>query len=353
MVKKIKKLEARTIFNSQGGLTLEAKLTTTENKTFTASIPEGLSRGREEAAYLSPPAALTQIRQKLIPPLLVKTPSSQEELDAFLLLKNCAANATLPISLVFAKAFHSFPLPRPIRKRPKLMMLIFEGGKHGNKKIKIQEFMLIVNRFETGKKIFDQTQKYLLRQGLSITTGAEGGFSPPGLNDHQVLKLLTRLVGKKYPLAIDIANNHAHLTSQKLSRLINSYPALYSLEDPAEETKIDLWKKVYQQWGQQKQIVGDDLTVTDPEKIKTWGGKLFNAVVIKPNQQKTMTQARLAVKAAQNLKLKVIVSHRGTDTNEDFIADFALSVEADYVKFGAPNRGERIAKYNRLRELLP
>jgi enolase len=132
---------------------------------------------------------------------------------------------------------------------------------------------------------------------------------------------------------------------------VRRYP-IASIEDPLPEDKPKKWSFFFeeaQKINPQILIVADDLTVTDPTKIKRGAEKrLFNAVIIKPNQQGTITQAVKAVEVAKNLGIKTIVSHRGEETNDDWIVDFALSVNSDFVKFGAPSRGERIAKYNRL-----
>ncbi len=347
---RIKKIVPRIILNSQGETTTHVTLETTEG-VFSASTPKGLSSGKQEAKYVNPKTAIRQIDTNLKTTLLKKTPKNQRELDAYLIYSGSAVNATLPLSIAFAKANKSFPVPRK-PKWPKLMMLMFEGGKHGNGKVRIQEFMYIVNRFETGKKLFDQIKNYLLKNSFSIGLGSEGGFTPLKLSDKKVLNIMSRFAGNRFRIALDVANNDAGFPSRQISRYLSEFPQIHSIEDPIEEENSRAWTRFFQYWGNTKQVVGDDLTVTSSSIIEKGANKKFNAVIIKPNQQGTLTQAHHAVKTAQKHNLSVIVSHRGTETNEDFIADFALSVKADYVKFGGPNRGERIAKYNRLRQLL-
>jgi len=347
---RIKKIIPRIILNSLGETTTQVTLETTEG-IFTASTPKGLSSGKQEAKYVHPKTAIRQINTNLKTTLIKKTPQNQRELDAYLIYSGSAANATLPLSIAFAKANNSFPIPRK-PKWPRLMMLMFEGGKHGNGKVRIQEFMYIVNRFETGKKLFDQIKVYLLKNGFSIGLGSEGAFTPLKLSDKKVLNIMSRFANNRFRIALDVANNHAGFPSRQISRYLSEFPQIYSVEDPIEEENLRAWGHFFRYWKDTKQIVGDDLTVTNSDIIKKGANKKFNAVIIKPNQQGTLTQALRAVKTAQKHNLPIIVSHRGAETNEDFIVDFALSVKADYVKFGGPNRGERIAKYNRLHQLL-
>ncbi len=346
---KIKKVSPRPILASSGETSVEVTIETT-NGTFTGSTPHGISSGKGEAKHVHTQTAIKQIK-RFSKTLLKQTPKNQKEMDAYLIYTKSAANATLPVSIAFAKANRSFPLPRK-PKWPKLMMLMFEGGKHGNGNIRIQEFMYIVNRFETGKKLFDEIKKYLQKNKYSIGIGAEGAFTPIKLSDKKVLKIMTRFSKQRFKIALDVANNHANFPARQISQYITQFPQIQSIEDPVKEENLKGWTRFFQYWGSTKQVVGDDLTVTSPKIIEEGANKRFNAVIIKPNQQGTLTQAQKAVETARKHNLKVIVSHRGTETNEDYISDFALAMKTDFVKFGGPNRGERIAKYNRLQKLL-
>jgi enolase len=346
---KIKKILPVSILNSQGEKAVQVTLETDQG-TFTASAPRGISFGQKEAKHVHPYTAIKQIKQ-LGKTLLKQSPKTQKEMDAYLVYSKAAANATLPLSIAFAKANRSFPVPQKPRW-PKLMMLIFEGGKHGNPKIRIQEFMYIVNCFETGKELFDQVKKHLLKNKYSVGIGSEGGFSPPNLTDKKILTIMTRFAQQKFKIALDVANNHASFPTRQISQYLTQFPQIQSIEDPVKEQNLKAWTSFFKYWGSTKQIVADDLTVTNSQIIEEGANKRFNAVIIKPNQQGTLTQAQKAVETARRENLKIVVSHRGTETNEDYLADFALAMKADFVKFGGPNRGERIAKYNRLLKLL-
>ncbi len=336
----IEKIKARKILNSAGNWTIECILTA-DNQIITASVPSGISKGKYERAPVTVEEGINQIEKEIFDKIKNKD-LNQSSLDEILSQGNWGSNATLAVSAAFFKLDN---FNTAYNHYPKLMMLMFEGKKHGNKKLKVQEFMLIFNQIEEGVKIYHQIKKALDDKKLMTTVGAEGGFSPNNLNESQILKLLSKY---NKPIALDVAGNTNPLTFSELIKFSRNYP-IVSLEDPFSEEETEKWHNLYQKINQDILIVGDDLTVTDSEKIKSASqDKLINAVIIKPNQQGTMTAAAEALKTGQKLGLKTIVSHRGESTNDTWAADFALKYKADYVKFGAPARGERIAKYNRL-----
>ncbi len=346
---KIQNIKARKILNSAGNWTIECQLTT-ENKQVAASVPTGISTGKEEEKESSVSQAIKEI-EKQISPRVRNKQLSQEELDEILRNNNWGSNASLAVSAAFFKL--QFELSKcQGGKIPQMMMLIFEGEEHGNPDLTIQEFMIVVNEIETGVKFYNQAQQYLKENNYLDTVGSEGGMSPKGLTDKDILKILTQLNAKK--IALDVAGNVNPPTTEEMLDIIKDYP-IFSLEDPFPENKIDQWKTFYNQVKKIDPgilIIGDDLTVTNPVKIKKGANRLFNAVIIKPNQQGTITKAAKALKTAERLGIKTVVSHRGQETNDTWIADFALFYQADFVKFGAPVRGERIAKYNRLLESI-
>jgi len=344
----INSLKAKKILNSAGKKTIECQIETNKGKS-TASVPRGISTGKEEKQTVTADEAISQIEKEIFPKVKGHN-LNQEKLDKILENGNWGGNATLAVSAAFFKLNN-----RKItaKKKPKIMMLIFEGEEHGSKRLTIQEFMIIVNRASEGVDFYQKTEKYLEEKGIITTVGKEGGFSPEVLTDKDILNLLVTLGSKD--IALDVVGNVNPPTVNALLEIIRRYPIL-SLEDPFPENKPIEWKDFLikaEKINPNIQIVADDLTVTNDKKIKIGAEeKLFNAVIIKPNQQGTITAAKRAMKIAKKINIKTIVSHRGEETNDTWIVDFALKYQADFVKFGAPSRGERIAKYNRLLELL-
>jgi enolase len=339
---KIQDLEARKILNSNGNWTIECQLKTNRGS-ITASVPAGISLGESEKAPVGVEIAIKQIEN----PILSRVKDvelDQKSLDKILTDGGWGSNATLAVSAGFFKLETKNLV---CNHNPKLMMLMFEGKKHGNHNLKIQEFMLICDNVTQGVGVFHRLKKKLEEKNMMTTVGVEGGFSPPDIDEESILKLLSSF---NLPIALDVAGNTKPYDLDDMVNLVKNYP-IKSVEDPFSENKPHLWKKFYDIFNGDKKllIVGDDLTVTDKDKISTAAeDKLINAVIIKPNQQGTITAGFQAVDTAKKLGLKTIASHRGESTNDDWIADFALKAEVDFVKFGAPNRGERIAKYNRL-----
>jgi len=257
---------------------------------------------------------------------------NQETLDTILESGNWGSNTTLAISAAFFKSRKI----KKTKKAPKLMMLMFEGEKHGNPNLTIQEFMVIFNSINKGVAFFKKIQKILTYKGIVPNVGVEGGFSPLELNDKDILNLLKQSGAEK--IALDVAGNENPPTVEQMLKIIKKYP-IFSIEDPFEENNLEKWQKFYSKAlkiNPNLIIVGDDLTVTDDRKIKQYANTLINGVIIKPNQQGTITAASKAVLTAKKLGLKTIASHRGEETNDDWIADFAIENQVDFVKFGGP-----------------
>ncbi len=343
---KIKNIKAKKILNSSGNWTVECRLTSQNNQTVSASVPAGISTGKDEKATSPILKALDEINNQIFPKVK-NLDLNQEELDQILAANQWGSNATLAVSAAYFKLKET-----TVETKPQMMMLVFEGGEHGNPNIKIQEFMIVTENLVNGIDFYKKTQQYLKENNHLDTVGSEGGMSPKGLNDNDLLEILTELEAKK--IALDVAANVNPFTVEEMLTIIKTYP-IFSLEDPFPEDNHQQWQTFFnqtQELGTNTLIIGDDITVTDPDKIKFGADKLFNGVVIKPNQQGTITKAVEALKVSKKLGLKTIVSHRGQETNDAWIADFALRYQADFIKFGAPNRGERIAKYNRILELI-
>jgi len=348
---RIADIQAKEILNSAGNFTVECKVTLSNGKSATASVPQGISVGDEEKKPVDSKLAVDQINKQILPLLKKEIGLSQEKLDHFLEKGNWGSNATLSVSAAFAKCSDYFQPPTNCQL-PKLLTLIFEGKKHGNRKLKIQEFMVVFSSIRQAREFYQKTKKFLEERSDSTLVGSEGGFSPENYNDFKIFKTMSKLGAEK--IAIDAAANTQPPGQFFLKRAIKKFP-LAIIEDPFSENKPKSWEKFLRssiKINPDILIVADDLTVTNPLKIKAGAeGKLFNAVIIKPNQQGTITKAIEAVNEARKHDLKVIVSHRGEDTNDYWVADLAVFVQADFVKFGGYSRGERIAKYNRLLEL--
>lgn len=340
---KIRDLKARKILNSEANWTIEAVLETETGEKTIASVPQGISRGKGEKKAIDLETAVKQIGSEILPQVKGRE-LTQESLDQLLTQGKWGSNATLAVSAAFFKLDQDWKR----QKKPQLMILIFEGEKHGNPDLTIQEFMILVDQIDQGVDFYQKTEAFLKQKGVIDTVGSEGGFSPKEFNEKDILEIMKTLGAEK--ISLDIAGNVNPPTLDSLLEIVRRYP-IFSLEDPLPETEAEKWQEFFlkaKEINPEILIIADDLTVTDPKKIKFWGGKLFNGVIIKPNQQGTISAAIKALEAAKELKIRTIVSHRGEETNDDWIVDFALKFGADFVKFGAPARGERIAKYNRL-----
>ncbi|MBM3208697.1 hypothetical protein FJZ40_00175 [Candidatus Shapirobacteria bacterium] len=347
---KIASLAAREIFDSQGGKTIEAELFLADGKSGRASVPAGISTGQWEARKVSADQAVRETQGIIYPVISKREFIGQEDFDKELENFPCGANATLAVSLAFSRAASTLSYPQEL-VFPKLMVLLFEGAKHGSKNLTIQEFLYIAETVEQGQEAYQKIKDYLRNSNYPTTVGAEGGFSPPGLNDEQVLEIITKVLGKNSRIALDIAeSSRENQPPLDYERLVKDFPII-SLEDPCLDDDWDSWIRLTASLPD-TMIVVDDLTATNAERIKKAAElKAGNAAVIKPDQRSTLTRVLEAVKVAKNCGLKTVVSHRGQDTNDPFAADFAVAIGADYVKFGGFARGERIAKYNRLLEL--
>ncbi len=363
---KVTSLYSRKILDSRSKWTIETTLIL-DNSTGISSVPGGTSIGKFEAKSLIFNEALEKI-ESIKDGIIGKTFNNQKEFDDFLIKldgtsdkSNLGANTLLSLSISYARALsklENIPLYKYISKcigfnasyeMPKIMMLMFEGGKHGAKNINIQEFMVVVSSVDLGNDIYDLVKDTIIKKGCSVEVGLEGAFSPPELSDYDVLDILKGV--SKYPIALDIAASSSSKLVDSV-RIINRYPVL-SVEDPFGEEEWTKWKDFNRDFGGKVLIVGDDLIATNPKRIDTaikMGA--CSAVIIKPNQIGTVSETLEAIRVAREGALKIVVSHRSGETNDSFIADLAVGVGANYVKFGAPSRGERVAKYNRLLEIF-
>jgi len=406
---RVKNLKAREILDSRGEPTVEVELTT-DYGVFSASAPSGASKGKYEAVELRDGGkrykgkgvlkAVRNVNEKISPKIKGREVNNQERTDQFLIetdgTKNksrLGTNAILPVSMAVCRAGAAalnIPLYEYISQIfgqkilrtnfPTPCFNLINGGAHAGNDLDIQEFM-VVPQADTFKKslqmvseIYHILQEVLLKSfgKKAINIGDEGGFAPPLKSTRGALDLLMKAIklagyNNKTKISLDCAasqflsgnkNNPFYIFERKrLSspRLLNFYQDIFrrypilSIEDPFSENDFAGFKEAYEKLGKNVLIIGDDLLATNPERMKkAFDKKLCNGLLLKINQIGTITEAIQAAKLARTFGWKIMVSHRSGETNDDFIADLAVGISADFIKSGAPARGERLAKYNRL-----
>lgn len=406
----IKHITAREILDSRGNPTVEVTVTLDNGSQGSASCPSGASTGMHEAVELrdNDPKryngkgvlkAVQNIENIIAPKLKGKKASDQKTIDDILVeldgtpnKAKLGANATLSVSIAVTKAqsaYEKLPVYKYIQKLansksldriPTPLFNILNGGKHAGGNIDFQEFMVIPNLsdlsykqgLERGVLVYTALKKLLEQQKFSTLTGDEGGFGPTLSSNQEALSLIRLAIGqsglvfgKDINIGLDVAsgsfyeNGKYHIrekpggvTAPELIdiylTLNKDYQFLY-LEDPLSEDDWESWVSLSSQIPHQTMIVGDDLLVTNPRRLQTAiEKKAANGIIVKPNQIGTISETLEVVQLAKQHDVKTIVSHRSGETNDSFIADFAVGVGSDFVKFGAPARGERVAKYNRL-----
>lgn len=345
---KITQISAKEISDSKGSLTIEAGINLDDGKKGRASIPSGVSTEKYEARPVEADLAVKEIKNVVSLAVLEKFFESQGEFDEFLKKLNVGANVSLAVSIAFCRANGSLQFP-PVLKLPQIMTLIFEGGKHSSGSLLFQEYMILTNSAAESYSVYKKAGQFLDKKGIKYQIGLEGGYGLKNTDDKTALKLLTEIINGQKLICLDVAASSLKgRLDLNLSGLPSDFP-IFSIEDPFTEEQENLWKRFNKKWGKQILVIGDDLLATSVKRIKEAAEKkLVNAAIIKPNQQRTLTDALAAVKTAKENGLKIIVSHRGRETDDPFIIDLALSVEADFVKIGSPSQKERIAKYERL-----
>ncbi|MBU4466658.1 phosphopyruvate hydratase, partial [Patescibacteria group bacterium] len=196
---------------------------------------------------------------------------------------------------------------------------------------------------------YEKLKKALLKEKIDTDVGLEGGFAPNNLNDYQAMQILRKSLPVQTKYAIDVGGSYFKQSEEyDLEDLIKDFKII-SIEDPFAEKDIKKWQGFFKKFGKNHLVVGDDLVATNIFRLKkALFPLLINAVIVKPNQIGTVSETLEFVRLARKNKMKIIVSHRSGETNDPFIADLALAIGADFVKFGGMARGERLAKYNRL-----
>ncbi|MCI8395423.1 MAG: phosphopyruvate hydratase, partial [Acutalibacter sp.] len=368
-----------------------------------AAAPSGASTGKFEAVELRDgdqrryggKGVLKAVRNinEIISPALEKAHSLTvrqvddilKKLDGTPNKAHLGANATLAVSLACARAMaahYRMPLYRFLggaaaSRLPVPMMNILNGGAHAANNIDIQEFMIIpaqAENFREGLRwcaeIYHTLGAQLRKKGLSTGVGDEGGFAPDLSSDEEAIEEILAAVekagyGGKVTLALDAAGSEwaqegayrlpkrgkTYVTEDLISYwegLLDKYP-IVSIEDPLGEEDFSGWAEMTARLGNRVQLVGDDLFVTNLERLQQGIDQgAANAILIKPNQIGTLTETLEAIDLAKRSGYKTIISHRSGETEDTFIADLAVAVNAGQIKTGAPCRTERVAKYNRL-----
>lgn len=349
--------------------------------------------------------AVINVNELIGPKIIGMDPAQQTEIDELLIKldgtsnkSRLGANAILSISQGICEAAAAgmdLPNYKYVSQLAKLnginvenMVIpistfnIINGGKHGAGNLEFQEFHIIPvsdkeykNRLETAEEIYQAVEKVLIRHGAIHSVGDEGGFAPNLFTNLDALEVIVQGIkeagyelDRDVYLGLDIAATHFFKNGRysirdrtqpmDTSELIEFYQTLFEqyplrlIEDPIYEDDWESWSKLFSVVSDRMLVVGDDLLCTNPERLKkAIAKKACNSILIKPNQIGTLTETMRVIKIARDAGWKVTVSHRSGETNDDFIADFAVGVGADYTKFGAPSRGERMAKYNRLLEI--
>jgi len=375
----ISKILAREILDSRGDPTIEVELELDNGMKSIASVPSGASVGSFEVVELRDTdekrfggkgvlKAIGSINKTIAPAIIGQKADNQVELDKTLNdldgtehKSKLGANAILAVSLAICKAaavnkaqplckyisglsgFKATFMPRP-------MFNFIEGAKHADNNLEIQEFMVIPmaktfkENYQIASEQFHELKKILKDRKFGVAVGHEGGFAPNLESDEQALQLLKELEGVK--IALDMAG--VLPKGMMIDDILVKYP-IVTLEDPYGEDDWQNWSDLMKKYKSNILIIGDDLLATNKKRLEEAITKeAVNAAIVKPNQIGTVTEAIEFSKLAKSNNMKLVVSHRSGETEDTFISDFAVGVAAEYVKLGAPSRGERVCKYNRL-----
>lgn len=397
---------AREILDSRGNPTIEVEVLAGENIYGRASVPSGASTGQFEAVELRDKeqrynglgvtTAVDNVNTKIAPELIGVNVFEQTEIDHIMLRldgtdnkSNMGANAMLGVSMAVAKTAAQalqIPLYRYLGgvsagTMPIPMMNILNGGRHADNTVDFQEFMIVpvgACCFKEGLRmcaeIYHMLKKILKSQNLSTAVGDEGGFAPNLADAKETLQYLVDAIekagyqaGRDVAIALDVAASELYNREFKkyvfegedvirsaeelvdyYEQLITQFPII-SIEDPMDEEDWDGWDLITKRLGSRVQLVGDDLFVTNTERLRKGIEKqVANAILIKVNQIGTLTEAFEAIELAKISGYRTIISHRSGETEDSMIADIAVAFNAGQIKTGAPCRSERVAKYNQL-----
>ena len=403
---------AREILDSRGNPTIEVEVLAGDEFCGRAGVPSGASTGRFEAVELRDKEkryrgmgvrlAAEHVNAKIAPEIIGMNVFDQAALDGVLLRldgtpdkSNLGANAMLGVSMAAARSaaaalampLYSYLGGTNAKRLPVPMMNVINGGRHADNTIDIQEFMILpvgADCFREGLRmcaeVYHELKELLKERGHATSVGDEGGFAPDLGDAKEVLAALTEAIqraglqpGKDMALALDAAASELYdpdfkkyvfqgeskKTGKKVIRsaeemidyyeeLTEAFPIL-SIEDPLDEEDWEGWELITTRMGQNVQLVGDDLFVTNRKRLEQGIQKgVGNAILIKVNQIGTLTEAFDAIELAKNAGYRAIVSHRSGETADGIIADIAVGFNAGQIKAGAPCRCERVEKYNQL-----
>ena len=407
----ILEVQALEILDSRGNPTIQVEVVLEGGFRGVSSVPSGASTGSFEAVELRDgdksryfgkgvQKAVENVNKKIAKKIVGMNAYDQRKLDQELVKlddtpnkSNLGANSLLGVSLAVAKAAAeslSMELYQYIggiqaKELPVPMMNILNGGKHSENNISIQEFMIMPieeitfqERLKRGVEVYHTLKKVLKENGYAVGVGDEGGFAPNLENEEQALDLILEAIkkagyepGKDIVLALDIASTEMYDEAQKIGKegyyfwktkqmktkqemvqyiveLCEKYP-IVSVEDGLAEEDWESWKELTNKIGDKIQLVGDDLFVTNPKRLRNGIEKnIANSILIKPNQIGTLTETLDTIYMAKSNGYKTVISHRSGETDDTTIADIAVGVNGGQIKTGAPCRIDRVAKYNRL-----
>ena len=403
----IKSVHGREILDSRGNPTVEAEVTLMCGVKACGVAPSGASTGQFEALELRDgdmtryngkgvKKAVNNINTKIAEAIsgldasnIYKIDRTMIDLDGTKEKSFLGANAILAVSIACAKAAakaYNMPLYRFLggvngNQLPVPMMNILNGGAHATNSIDVQEFMIMpvgVDKFSKGlqrcAEVYHALAKLLKEKGYATSVGDEGGFAPDLKDEEEAIQYILRAIElagfqpkRDFVIALDVAasewkgtvkgeyilpkSKKKYTTSELIEhwrQLVKKYP-IVSIEDPLDEEDWDGWQQLTEVLGDKVQLVGDDLFVTNKERLKKgidW--KCGNCILIKPNQIGSISETLDTIKMAQQAGFNTIISHRSGETEDTTIADLAVAVNAGQIKTGAPCRSERVAKYNQL-----
>ena len=402
----ISQVRGREVLDSRANPTVEVDVVLSDGSAGRAAVPSGASTGATEVVELRDGdatrfgglgvlRAIDNVHNEIAPQIIGRSPLDQADIDAFLAeldgtpdKSRLGGNAILAVSVAVAQAAarsEGLPLYRYLANGgsislPVPMFNILNGGRHAEDSTDVQEFMVVPAGLETfgealraGAEVYRSLQGILRERGLGTTVGDEGGFAPRGPSSREALDLVLRAIedagyrpGRQCFIAIDVAASELVLGDGQYSmpkddavlsasELIDTYQEwvriypIVSIEDGMAEDDWDGWAELTARIGTSVQLVGDDLYTTNPTRIRRGiDSGASNAVLIKLNQIGTVTESLEAIRTAKEAGWATVVSHRSGETEDTTIADLAVGTSAGQIKAGAPCRGERTAKYNRL-----
>ena len=405
---KINKVIARQIFDSRGNPTVEVDVITDDGVLGRAAVPSGASTGEHEAVELRDGGpnymgkgvlkAVSNVNNIISKEVIGLSVFDQEKVDSLMInidgtpnKANLGANAILGVSLALAKAasnskgisLHNYISKNSSNTLPVPMMNIINGGSHSDAPIAFQEFMIMpveaesfTHAMQIGSEIFHNLKKILSERGLTTSVGDEGGFAPKLDGTEDALNTIINAIekagyeaGKQVMIALDCASSEFYengmydysifegsdgkiLNSKQqaeyLSDLSSKYPII-SIEDGMDENDWVGWSHLTKMCGDRVQIVGDDLFVTNVERLSNGiKNNIANSILIKVNQIGTLTETINAVKMAHEAGFTSVMSHRSGETEDNTIADLAVGLATGQIKTGSASRSDRIAKYNQL-----